>query len=66
MIAKAVVEMNKKDPKDIDFVYDQLAKCELIGNKAIFVKVQVYPLCMEGEFKKYYEEYMTALKYDME
>lgn len=22
MIAKAVVEMNKKDPKDIDFVYD--------------------------------------------
>ena len=57
--------MKKTEPEQGELVMQHLATCELIGKKAIYIKLEVYPLCMEGEFAKYYEEYMAKLKYEM-
>lgn len=66
LLAKSILDITKEAPTTREMALKHMGECKLIGEAAMFVKVDIYDVCLSGKFKAIYQEMFKKLVYRME
>ena len=55
LFAKTIASLAKYDITDTETVLKKLGECEIMAGKSIYIKLDIFGDCLQGEFKNYYD-----------